>query len=127
MPHNYPLLLDVSDRLIVIVGGGEVAVRKACGLIDAGATRVRVISPAVHDRMPAMIEVVREPYRPEHLKGAGLVFASTDDPHVNDQVVRDAHAMNLLVCRADSDETNAGDFATPAILRRGNVLVMVST
>src|SRR4051794_37590699 len=39
-PHTYPLLLDVTDRSIVIVGGGAVAVRKAEGLLAAGATRV---------------------------------------------------------------------------------------
>src|SRR5438874_11292581 len=41
----YPLMLDLRDRLVVIVGGGAVAARKARGLLDAGATRVRVISP----------------------------------------------------------------------------------
>src|SRR5437016_10563527 len=127
MPHNYPLLLDVTDRLIVIVGGGEVAMRKAQGLLDAGATRVRVVSPQVHERMPASVERLSESYSREHLTGAALVFAATDDPGVNDAVLRDARAMNVLVCRADADESNAGDFATPAMIRRGPVLVSVST
>jgi len=127
MAHNYPLLLDVSDRQIVIVGGGEVAVRKAQGLIDAGAKCVRVVSPRVHERMPANVERVPEPYRAGHLSGAGMVFAATDDPQINEAVLRDARAMDILVCRADADETNAGDFATPAMIRRGTVLVTVST
>ena len=127
MPHNYPLLLDVSDRQIVIVGGGEVAVRKAQGLLDAGARRLRVVSPQFHDRMPAEVQRVNETYRREHLAGAALVFAATDEQQVNDAVVRDARAMNVLVCRADGDEDNAGDFATPAMIRRGPVLVAVST
>ena len=122
MPHNYPLLLDVSDRLIVIVGGGEVAVRKAVGLLEAGATRVRVVAPVFHERMPAQVQRVAETYRREHLDGAGLVFASTDDPAVNETIVRDARAMKILVCRADADDTNAGDFATPAMIRIETVL-----
>ena len=117
MPHNYPLLLDVSDRQIVIVGGGEVAVRKVQGLLDAGARRVRVVSPQFHDHMPAGVQRVNETYRREHLAGAALVFAATDEQQVNDAVVRDARATNVLVCRADGDEDNAGDFATPAMIR----------
>src|SRR3954451_2720838 len=117
MPHNYPLLLEVSDREIVIVGGGEVAVRKAMGLMDAGATHVRVVAPDVHERMPGQVQRVAETYRSEHLRGAGLVFAATDDPKVNDAIVRDAHELGILVCRADGDDENSGDFATPAMIR----------
>src|SRR5438045_776150 len=106
MPHNYPLLLEVSDRPIVIVGGGEVAVRKAMGLIDAGATSVRVVAPQVHERMPTQVQRIAETYRPEHLPGAELVFAATDDPKVNDAVVRDARELGILVCRADADDEN---------------------
>jgi siroheme synthase-like protein len=127
MPHNYPLLLDVSDRQIVIVGGGEVAVRKARGLLDAGAKKIRVVSPQVSEQMPPNVQRVIERYRREHLDDAELVFASTDDPQVNDAVARDAKAMNVLVCRADPDENNSGDFATPAVIRKGAVLVTVST
>jgi siroheme synthase-like protein len=127
MLHNYPLLLDVADREIVIVGGGEVAVRKAVGLLDAGATDVRVIAPRMHERMPQQVKRITESYRAEHLHGASLVFAATDDPSVNDTIVRDSRQLGMLVCRADADEENAGDFATPAMIRRDPVLITVST
>ena len=127
MPHNYPLLLDVADRQIVIVGGGDVAVRKAEGLIAAGAGRVRVVSPDFHARMPSDVERVTEPYRRDHLTGAQLVFAATHDPAVNDAVLHDARGMGLLVCRADAEDENTGDFATPAMIRKDPVLVTVST
>lgn len=126
MSHLYPLLLDVRERLIVIIGGGPVAVRKANGLIEAGANRIRVIAPEISLTMPATVQRITDMYRREHLDGAGLVFAATDDAEVNDAVVRDAHGMNLLVCRADSDEEHAGDFSTPAIWRQGAVMVGVS-
>jgi siroheme synthase-like protein len=127
MSHLYPLLLDVKDRLIVIVGGGPVAVRKATGLIDAGANRVRVVAVEIAITMPGGVERITDLYRREHLDGASLVFAATDDAEVNDAVVRDAHAMNLLVCRADHGEEHAGDFSTPAIWRQGAVMVGVSS
>jgi siroheme synthase-like protein len=126
MPHAYPLMLDVADRLVVIIGGGAVAARKAAGLIECGATRVRCVAPEFDDAMPDGVERVRGGYESRHLDGAGLVFAATSDPTVNAAIVRDAHARGLLVNRADADETEPGDFATPARLHAGAVTVAVA-
>ena len=124
--HTYPLLLDVTDRLVVIVGGGAVAVRKAVGLLEAGATKVRCVSPTFDADLPATVERVAGAYEPRHLDGAGLVFACTDQSEVNDAVVRDARRRGVLVSRADSDDETPGDFITPAKLRQGPVIVTVS-
>jgi siroheme synthase-like protein len=125
--HAYPMMLDVTDRLVVIVGGGAVAVRKARGLLEAGALRVRCVSPDFAAEMPESVERVREPYEARHLEGAGLVFAATDLAAVNDAVVRDARARGALVSRADFDDEQPADFITPAKLRQGPVVVAVST
>lgn len=121
------MMLDVADRLVVIVGGGDVAVRKAQGLLSAGATRVRVVSPEIADDMPERVERVREAFEPRHLEGAGLVFAATDSPDVNSGVVREARRRGVLLNRADGSEAEPGDFATPAIWKRGPVTITVST
>lgn len=126
MGYDYPMMLDVSDRLAVIVGGGSVAARKAAGLIDCGAARVRCVSPAFDPGMPAPVERVEARYAPIHLDGAGLVFAATDDPAVNEAVVRDARSRGLLVNRADADEDSPGDFVSPARLAMAAVTVAVS-
>src|SRR5690242_5848317 len=107
-------MLDVTDRLVVIVGGGPVAARKAAGVLEAGATRVRCVAPAFDPAVPESVERVEETYEPRHLDGAGLVFAATDLPAVNDAVVRDARARGVLATRADSDEEDPGDFTVPA-------------
>lgn len=120
------MLLDVTGRAIVIVGGGGVAARKAEGLIAAGAKGIRCISPAFCAEMPAAVERVAETYAAGHLQGAGLVFAATDAREVNDAVVRDARRLGVLVNRADSDDAEPGDFATPAKFQRGAVIVTVS-
>ena len=62
-------------------------------------------------------------------RGAGLVFAATDQPEVNDAVGRDAHAIGAaLVCRADVEEAGeSGDFSTPAVLRDGPLLISISS
>jgi siroheme synthase-like protein len=119
-------MLDVTDRLVVIVGGGPVAARKARGVLDAGATRVRCVSPAFDAAMPDAVERVEETYEPRHLDGAGLVFAATDLPAVNDAVVRDARARGALVSRADADEDVLDDFTVPAVWRNGPFTVAVS-
>lgn len=126
MPAAYPVMLDVTRRTIVIVGGGAVAARKARGLLDAGAARVICVAPGFCKELPPEAQRVDQPYRPEHLNGATLVFAATDRPEVNDAVVRDAHARGLLVNRADADEEEPGDFTIPAQLRRGLVTMTVS-
>lgn len=124
MPQGYPILLDVSNRLIVIVGGGSVAVRKAAGVLDAGATRVRVVAPEIDAQMPPPVERIKERYAPHHLDGATLVFAATNSRAVNDAVTRDARERRILVNQAD--DPTISDFATPALLRRGPVTVSVS-
>ncbi len=126
MPHAYPLLLDVTDRLIVIVGGGSVAVRKAKGLLVAGATRINCVALNFDPDLPAGVHRITEAFAPRHLTGASLVFAATDRPDVNDSVVREAHRLGLLVNRADVDEDEPGDFTTPAVWRDSAVMITVS-
>jgi len=121
-------MLDVTDRLAVVVGGGAVAVRKVEGLLDAGATRVRVVAPEFHERMPsaAAVERVPERYRAAHLDGAGLVVAATDRPEVNDAVLKDARGRGILVSRVDEAEEGNADFTVPAKFVEGSVVVAVS-
>lgn len=126
MRCNYPLLLDVCERPIVIVGGGAVAARKARGLLEAGAGDVTVVAPSFDASMPEGVKRVAARYVPQHLDGAGLVFAATDDSAINSRVVEDAHQRGLLVNRADSDDDQPGDFATPAMLRDDELLITVS-
>ena len=120
------MVLDLADRLVVIVGGGAVAARKASGVLSAGATRVRCVSPLISDEMPGTVERIGQNYDERHLDGAGLVFAATDRHDVNDAVVRDARRRGILVNRADSDDELPGDFSTPAKFGAGPVTVTVS-
>lgn len=126
MPYAYPLLLDVTERLVVIIGGGAVAARKAAGVQSAGGKRIRCVALDFHAEIPPQVERVAKAYKPEHLDGAVLVFAATDQPAVNEAVVRDCRARGILVNRADADETEPGDFITPAKFAEGAVMVTVS-
>ena len=123
----YPLILDIASRPVVIVGGGKVAVRKAKGLLAAGAMCVTVVSPEVDSDMPAGLRLIPETFRAEHVEGASLVFAATNLPKVNEEIVLECRRRNILLNRADAEDDAASDFSTPALLREGEVMVTVST
>lgn len=129
MRPMYPVSLDIGGKLCLVVGGGRVAARKVRGLLAAGA-RVRVISPALHARLEALlaqegIEWQRKPFVAEDVEGAFLVFAATDQPEVQAAVLAAARSHNLLVNMANNPADC--DFQVPAVLRRGELSISVAT
>ena len=126
MPAVYPMLLDITVLRIVIIGGGGVARRKTQGLLEAGATDLTVVSPTLAEGFP-LVRHVASTYTPQVIADARLVFAATNDPAVNAAVVLDARKVGAMVCRADAVEDDAkGDFVTPAMFKKGPVMVTVS-
>jgi uroporphyrin-III C-methyltransferase/precorrin-2 dehydrogenase/sirohydrochlorin ferrochelatase len=121
---GYPLTLDMSGRLAVVVGGGTVAARRARALLEAGAV-VHVIAPRMSDEL-AELDVVlhRRPYAPGDLGGAWLVHAATDDPGVNAAVAAEAAESRIWCVRADDATATAA--RTPAVARSGDVTVAVT-
>lgn len=126
----YPLLLNTAHGLrAVVVGGGRVATRKVRGLLDAGV-RVRVISPTATTAIQqwavaGRLEWVARAYREGDVAGADLVFAATDRREVNAAVAAEARACGIACNVADMPEE--GTFYVPAVLRRDDVLVAVSS
>ena len=126
-PHfAYPIVLDLAGRSAVVVGGGEVAFRKAQALADAGA-RVRVVAaellPAFAD--DERLECVAAMYDAEHLAGATVVIAATDDEQVNARVAADARAAGALVNVVDRPALC--DFLVPSRVTRGSLVIAIST
>lgn len=125
----FPVNLDLRGRLVVIVGGGTVALRKACQLYQAGA-RIRIIAPGMDPEMERMVAdgmlagELRS-YLKGDLDGAALVVAATDEPNVNIQVADDAKKLGIPVNVADPPETGSCTF--PAIAVAGDIVVTVST
>jgi precorrin-2 dehydrogenase/sirohydrochlorin ferrochelatase len=121
----YPIFLDLSGRRCVVVGGGEVANRKARKLLQARA-RVVVISPEIKPELESVaVELHRRPYREGDLEGACLAFAATSSREANAAVAREAKERGVPVNVADAP--SEGDFALPSTLRRGRLQVAVST
>lgn len=125
----YPICLNISGKLCVVVGGGRVAERKIQGILSA-AGKVRVISPAVTASLRLLaeekcIEWREKTYEGADLQGAFLVFAATDLADVQNAISRDAQASGLLINRADAPD--ACDFQIPASIRRGDLTLSVAT
>jgi len=124
----YPLFLDLAGRTCVVVGGGSVALRKVEGLLACDAA-VRLVSPRARPELAALarcgaIAWWQQPYAPAALTGCFLAIAATDDPAVNDAVVADARCVGALAVATDDGE---GDAILPAVVRRGDVVVAIST
>ena len=122
----YPIMLKLSGRRVLVVGGGSVALRKARTLADAGAT-VRVVSPEFLPdfRADARLECIQEPYDARHVAGMALVIASTDEVAVNARVAADARAAGALVNVVDRPALC--DFIVPSVVARGALLMAIST
>lgn len=122
------LNIHMSGRLAVIIGGGRVALRKLQPLLAAGAS-VKVVAPVICPEIAALasrlLTIVCRGYRENDLDNAFLVVAATDNAHVNEQVCSDARQRGGLVVVADNPAI--GDCTFPALLRRGDLEIAVST
>lgn len=126
---HYPVFLDLAGRRCAVIGGGEVARRKVEGLLACGAA-VRVIAPEVCPALEALagrgaVDWVRRAYAPGDLVGACLAVAATGDPEVNRRVRREAGERGVLLNAVD--DPAPGDVLLPAVVRRGDLTVAVST
>lgn len=125
----YPVVLNLKKKKCTIVGGGEVAFRKARRLLRCGA-KVIVISPALSPKLQKMkqkeqiIHLPRE-YRRGDVKGSFLVMGATGKESVNKEVAKEARTYGSLVNIVDSP--SLCDFFVPSLLRRGNLTLSIST
>ena len=129
MGRYYPLMVDLTGRRCLVVGGGEVAERKVRALLEAGG-EVLVVSPALTPGLEALkregrIVHLARPYQPGDLAGSFLVFGATDDHRVNRRLADEAKAAGVLANMADSP--TSGTFLAPAVLTRGDLVIAIST
>ncbi len=129
VPTYYPLFLNVCGKRCVVIGGGQVALRKVKVLLECGAN-VEVISPEPCSELAKLakdkqISVSYRQYQPDDLKGAFVAIAATDDRGINLQIAKEAQSNAILVNVVDDAENSS--FILPSYLRRGDVTIAVST
>jgi precorrin-2 dehydrogenase/sirohydrochlorin ferrochelatase len=125
----YPVLIQLDGRKVLVVGGGTVAQRKIETLLEYGAV-VQVISKELTPRLrkysdEGKIGFLGQQFNEDCLEEAFLVIAATDDPRLNHQVSEKAKEKGLLVNAVD--QPSDCNFILPSVLRRGDLLIAVST
>lgn len=129
MAFGYPVSLELADRKAVVIGTGAVAQGKVEALVEAGA-RVTVIATGPRKRLDRLageqrVTVLRRTYEPGDLDGAFLCVAHSDEPGIRAAIYREGRDHGVLV--NVMDDPPHCDFAAPAVVRRGDLIIAVST
>lgn len=124
-----PIFFNITDRLCVVIGGGEVATRKVSMLLKANAA-IKLISPEICPELKALadtgkIQFIQASYASDYLAGACMVIAATDDEAVNEQVSLDAKAHNIPVNVVDAPALCT--FTMGSIIDRSPVVIAISS
>ena len=125
----FPMFLKLTGRRCLVVGGGNIATPKIQSLLDSGAD-VTVVAPQASPQVSewahqGLIIWGKRTFQESDLNGAFLVIAGTPDGELNGEVFRAAQQRNIL-CNAVDDPEHC-DFFYPALVRRGDFQVAIST
>ena len=124
----YPILLDLTGRDVLVVGGGNVAARKIRGLVAAGAN-VRCVAPEIVAAVRELVDAEEifweeRHFRTTDIRRATLVFAATDSDEVNHRILKTSRRRAILAsCVTDQED----DFILPAVSSRDNFGIAVWT
>jgi precorrin-2 dehydrogenase/sirohydrochlorin ferrochelatase len=121
----YPIMLQLTGKKIVVIGGGKIALRKTVELVKAQG-QVTVIAPVFLSAFKQLsgVTLIEANYASEQLVDAQLIFACTDHPAINRQVVKDAKADQWV---NDCSEKEHSDFYNMATITAQDYLIAIST
>ena len=127
--NTFPLFFKLENRKVLIVGGGDVALRKADLLSRAGAA-ITILAPSISTEIQALLsdskhELIYENYNKAYMTGARVIIAATDDETLNHQVHADASELNIPVNVVDTP--HLCDFIFPAIVDRNPIVIGISS
>ena len=125
----YPILLKFDGKAVLVVGGGRVAERKVEVLLQYGAL-IHIVSKNLTFKLKELLELDRlqhhaEEFKEKHLDNAFLVVAATDDKQLNHRISESARKRGLLINAVDQPADC--NFFVPSIVRRGDLLIAIST
>jgi precorrin-2 dehydrogenase/sirohydrochlorin ferrochelatase len=126
---QFPVMLDLNGRLVLVVGGGKIAEAKISSLLETGAN-ITIMSPSLTNDLSTLaaqgkISYTARTFEDKDLDNCWLVIAATNDSDTNEQVYRAAEARRIF-CNV-VDYRPLCSFVTPAIVERGDITVAIST
>ena len=129
MATLFPAFLKLRGRRALLVGAGSIAEQKLGGLLDAGAA-VTVVAPQASATIrelagSAQLQWAAREFLASDLDGVFIAIAATGNPEVNERVFRESGARGVL-CNA-VDEPERCHFYYPAVVRRGDLQIAIST
>lgn len=126
---SYPVSLNIESRRCVVIGGGTIAERKVVVLLQAKAD-VLVVSPELTSKLQELaagnlIEHIAANYESRYLDKAFLIIAATNNQTVNKEIFEEAQQRGILVNVVDDPVLCT--FFAPAVVRRGDLTISIST
>ncbi|WP_186474465.1 siroheme synthase CysG [Psychrobacter sp. KCTC 72983] len=127
--NTFPLFFKLEGRKVLIVGGGEVALRKADLLSRAGAC-ITILAPDISHEIRELLsdnkhELIEKNYHKSYMSGARVIIAATDDETLNHEIYADATELNIPVNVVDTPPLC--DFIFPAIIDRNPIVIGISS
>lgn len=125
----FPMFVDISQKKIVVVGGGKIAQRRIETLL-AFAEDILVISPEITEEIRELYEESRiqwmeTSYHAELIRDADMVLAATDDVRCNEVIVEDCRNRGIMVNTAHKKELC--DFYFPGVIKKENLVVGITS
>ena len=125
----FPLFLDLKQKPCLIVGGGEIALRKTHALLRAGA-KIVLVAPAINQQLQELVQskggdIFLRPFDDKDVIGKTLVISATDIDVVNQQVAKAATAHNVLVNVVDNQSLCTA--IVPSIVDRNPIIVAITS
>ena len=127
--QTYPVFMDLSDRQVIVVGGGQIACRKISRLLDSGAN-INIFAPELVTTLQSLCDKHGLKHHSRtlvegDLEKASLVFAASENPRYNLEVASQAHRLGCMVNVAN--EPAASSFLVPSLVDRSPLLVAISS
>lgn len=123
----YPVNLNLDNMEIIIVGGGNVALRKCMNFLDFGKS-ITVLAPDFDSRFLELgnkVDLINDVFREEYIDKFDIVVAATDDKEVNEEIACICRKKSKLINVVDSRDLS--DFTVSSYVKRGDLLIGIST
>ncbi|WP_418565990.1 precorrin-2 dehydrogenase/sirohydrochlorin ferrochelatase family protein [Peptacetobacter sp.] len=123
----YPVNLNLDNMEIIIVGGGNVALRKCMNFLDFGKS-VTVLAPDFDSRFLELgnkVDLINDIFKEEYIDKFDIVVAATDDKEVNEEIACICRKKSKLINVVDSRDLS--DFTVSSYVKRGDLLIGIST